>query len=244
MSYSIEKNISSASAGVQQSEATAVQKTPVSESDHAMYLGMMSMIESMGRSEELGASLAVMSTTVYDTMVTNGTNQVEKLRDTLEVLGEMLENWDDVSYFTKWDGYFTWEDKVADLKKQIDVLENDDTIIDVTNPLHEKYISLKSEFNVLSKTPPFEPKVDPSIFRENLFVKDQYTRKSGARAYVNSVSQQLSAENNDVISNKRIGDALQSQVQSLVTQQGMIAGEVTSVLRIIQRQLQYGSGHK
>lgn len=212
--------------GVTSTQPTQEPSKPkVSESDHAMYQGMIALLNSIERTEEVSASLADMSKTMYDTVIKNGINKIQELQDNLEVLGYMLEHWDDLK---------DWQKQVNELKKSIDDLERMPPGFRPDDLIRE----LKEKLEELESNPPYETDLDSEKHPYILEMLNKYSRKSGARSYTNGVMQQLSTENQSVTGNKKLPDGLQAQVKSLVLQQGIFAAQMTAFIRIVQRQLQ------
>jgi DNA repair ATPase RecN len=219
------------------SENLETRKPQASKADKAMFLGMITLLKSIERSEEVGASLSDLSKTLYDTVVTNGTEKIKDLQEELEVLDVFLEGFDSFPEYTQ------REDQISNIKNTMAELEplkplNEEW--DMSDALkYAKYLLLKKELEELESFPDF-----PEKYRDKkdklMELSRTYNRISGARAYVNGVSQQLSAENQIVSSNKQLPDGIQSQVKTMVLEQGVLVGQMMSFIRIIQRQLQNG----
>ena len=226
------QNQSIQSENIQTGPITEVQgqsSGKASEAAHMMYLGFMRMIESMALSEDVGASLAEMSTTIYDTLVENGTKKVKELQEELEKLTFGMEHWDEYA------AYIQWEKDLADAHARAEKYKNNSNMSAII-----QYNRALADIAKLSGNPPALPEVSAEDQARYFDLLDKYKRKSAMRSYINGVSQQLSVQNTFVSNNKKIGDTLQEQVKGLVNDQSVYSGLVTNLLRIVQRQLQYG----
>lgn len=85
-----------------QSSSASKGHCKASASDHAMYLGMMSLIEGISSSESTGVSLAEMSKTLYDTMVKNGANNIQDMQKQLSDLSYLQNNWAAFQAYAQW----------------------------------------------------------------------------------------------------------------------------------------------
>lgn len=194
-----------------------------SPSDHAMFLGMMSLIEGISESESIGVSLADMSKTLYDTMVKNGLNRIQDMQKELSALSYLQDNWAAFQAYTSW-------------KDQLDQAHA------VLNNPHSSWLDrmiAETEIKSLSGHPPALPTSDPSTIQNCVNYVNQFGTLSCYRSYVNGFSQQINTENNNVESNKQIPDSLQSQVRLMVNDQSQYASEVSSFLQVMQDQQQF-----
>lgn len=224
------QNIISQNVNAVTNEKTDSTPKGVSKSDHMVYLGFMAMIKSMSLSEDVGASLADMSKTIYDTVVVNGTEKVKELQKELERLSFAMDKWD------AYGAYIKWEKDLADAHSQAKKYP----AYGFMSYLHEQ--ALRDIARLSGKPPALPSEISNDQNQKNLDLYRQYSgRKSSMRAYVNGVSQQLSVQNTSVSNNKKLGDTLQQQVKGVVNDQSVYAGLVTNLLRIVQRQLQYGN---
>ncbi len=72
-----------------------------SSSDHLMYLAMVAILESIGEAGSMGASIAKISTTLYDTLVKNGTEKLQKMQEELEEMNDLEQNWTQFANYMK-----------------------------------------------------------------------------------------------------------------------------------------------
>ena len=206
------------------SHASPQHDKKASKSDHAMYLGMMALIEGISQSEQVGTSLAELSKTLYDTIVKNGTNKIEEMQKELSALTYMQEH------------YSAFKNDVAPYQQWQRELSSAHAMEKSPNPNVKKLGQyLVSQ---LSGHPPLPPGT-PSGVVKYMSTMGNFTTLSSMRTYVNDFAQQINSENNDVASNKQIPDALQNQVRMMSNDQTQYASEVTSFLRVMHDQLQF-----
>lgn len=194
-----------------------------SESDHAMYLGMMSLLEAMGTTESLGASMAELSTTLYDTLVKNGMNNIQELQAELSSLGFLQANW------SQFQSYANWSDQLSSAHSIV----NDPHADPIQKSMAESMIKALS-----GHAPPI-PECSAADIKSYVALVNQYQSLTGFRTYINSVSQQITVANNDVQNSKQLPDSLQEQVNNFVNDQGQESAIEASLLRLIKDQLRY-----
>ncbi|MCH9631989.1 MAG: hypothetical protein S4CHLAM6_03120 [Chlamydiae bacterium] len=193
-----------------------------SESDHAMFLGMMSLLEGMGESEDIGVSLARMSKTLYDTLIKNGTGSIQNMQKELSDLSFLQKNWAAFSAYTGWSDALSAAHQLEKSK----------------NPAER--MAGKLEVEQLSGHPPAIPSgCTTTMINGCVGLVHKFKTLSHYRSYVNAFSQKINTANTEVESNKQIPDSLQAQVRLMLNDQSQYASEFTSFLRVMQDQLQF-----
>lgn len=202
--------------------SNSTQNSKTSECDHAMFLGMMSLLEGMGESEAIGVSLAQMSKTLYDTLIKNGTNSIQDMQKELSDLSYLQKNW------AAFQAYTSWSNQLSAAHQ----MEKSD------NPI-ERVLG-KELVNELSGHAPALPAgCSASTIKECVKYVNEFKSLSHYRSYVNAFSQKINTANTEVESNKMIPDTLQAQVKLMLNDQSQYAAEFTSFLRVMHDQLQF-----
>ena len=193
-----------------------------SECDHAMFLGMMSLLEGMGESEAIGVSLAQMSKTLYDTLIKNGTNSIQDMQKELDDLSYIQKNW------AAFQAYTSWANQLAAAQQM--EKSSDPSVRKEGQELVKK---------LSGHAPKLPPGCSPAIAKEAVKYVNEFQTLAHYRSYVNAFSQKINTANTEVESNKMIPDSLQAQVKLMLNDQSQYASEFTSFLRVMHDQLQF-----
>ncbi len=217
------------------SASNAAQGHGASKSDHAMYSAMIALLSGMGENETISDSIATISKTLYDTMVQNGTEQIQNLQNELDASNFTEENWTTLqNYLTQ---HQQWANQVQDLKNQIKNYPDSPG-----NPfsaggilaLEQQLLNLLQNEPQLPTLPPLPP---GETISDILNTVSQYGSIDAYRSEQNAIAQEINVANTNVQNNKAIPDAMQAEVEQLTEAQGEFTAEVASFVALSRDQM-------
>ncbi len=222
--------------------SNAEQSHGASKSDHDMYSAMLALLGGIGENESIGDSIATISETLYDTMVKNGTEQIQDLQNELEDSNMIEENWSAFQNYANWQQQMgQWTAQYNQLEAQLDkdykALQLDPGNEDLQYAVDQDFYALDQMTQHTPVQPPFPPGTNAGNIQNYVNIVNQYGSIDNYRSEQNAIAQELNVANTNVQNNKAIPDAMQAEVEQLTEAQGEFTAEVASFVALSRDQM-------